>query len=120
MSVCSLDHSGFCIRHQRIHNDSEKQWALSDSLIGFAFRREWDRQLQKETTKAEKKATPVCVHLGDALPSHMQLTASGKPCENCGEKLRKCGVYAICTTKIKRKGVACCNGCSDRVTEADQ
>lgn len=45
-----------------------------------------------------------CESLGAAIPH--------QTC-GCKEKLRKCEVFGTCTTKVKRPGIACCDGCSE-------
>ncbi len=88
MLICSLDARGYCDRHKRVHTGQEREFALDESPIGNAHRREWDRQMGNEPPPR-----PPCRFLDDST------VLDRRNC-NCPTKwLYACEIYGGCTTR---------------------
>ncbi len=102
--ICTLDASGYCERHKRVHNESERPWALDETLIGNAVRREWDRAMSLPTQNSESERGP-CRYLTDA-------PVERDGCGSCQKRwLYPCEVYGVATPEGHRPFVKRCEGC---------
>lgn len=97
--ICTVDDSGYCARHRRVHKGRLLQLALEPGELGEKYRRIWDTEV-----------LPRCANLGK-LVGH----ANCKPCsEKAGKPtaipLHECKAYGKCTIAVPVAGFHCCAG----------